>query len=219
MKFYRWHWKKAMTEIKKWDFIKSKYIISAVKPEQYPLGDTFEVAFLGRSNVGKSSLINSLCRNNHLAKTSGTPGKTKTINFFEIEAKYTLDEIAREKIFLVDLPGYGYAKASKEDKSKWSEFIGLYIKKAEKLKMLYLLIDLRHDLMKNDKECYEWLKSINIPIKIVFTKADKLSGNEIQKQKSNLVKALEIGHNNVIVYSSVKNTGRQELIEHIMSLR
>lgn len=206
-----------MSEKKTWDFIKAKFITSAVKPEQYPESASPEVAFLGRSNVGKSSLINSLSRNRHLAKTSGSPGKTRTINFFDLEAKYTEDELPRKQIALVDLPGYGFAKASKGDKKEWSKFIQLYITQSQKLLVLYQLIDIRHDLMANDKECFDWLSSMDISLKIIFTKADKLSQSVAAKQKNKICQALNIQGHDTILYSSVKNTGRQKLIDDIVN--
>ena len=206
-----------MSERKAWDFIKAKYITSAVKPEQYPEIDAPEIAFLGRSNVGKSSLINSLCRQRHLAKTSGSPGKTRTINFFDIEAKYTEDELPRKQLLLVDLPGYGFAKVSKSAKKEWSQFIQLYITQSKRLVVLYQLIDIRHDLQANDQECFNWLSSMDINLKIIFTKADKLSQSVAAKQKAKLCKALSINEYETILYSAVKNTGRQKLIDDIVN--
>lgn len=207
-----------MSERKVWDFIKAKYITSAVKPEQYPDIDAPEIAFIGRSNVGKSSLINSVCRQRHLAKTSGSPGKTRTINFFDVEAKYPEDELPRKQLLLVDLPGYGFAKVSKDAKKEWSKFIQVYITQSRRLQVLYQLIDIRHDLMANDKECFEWLLGMKVNLKVIFTKADKLSQSEAAKQKVKLCRALNISEYDVMLYSSSKNTGRQKLIDDIISL-
>jgi GTP-binding protein len=199
-----------------WDIIKASYVTSAVKPAQYPPGDWPEAAFLGRSNVGKSSLINSLCRTNRLAKVSGTPGKTRTVNFFAAEAKRGGDEPQYKQFFLVDLPGYGFAKASKADKSAWAEFIRLYVTSSPRLKMLCQLIDIRHDLMQNDRECHEWLRGMGIPLQVALTKADKLSASAAAQQKARLCQALSLDPAEAVMYSAVKNTGRAELIANII---
>lgn len=199
-----------------WDFVKAKYITSAVKPEQYPVTGLPEIAFIGRSNVGKSSLINSLTRNNHLAKTSGTPGKTRTINFFAVQAKGSSEEVLYRDFMLVDLPGYGYAKASKSDKKNWSSFIELYITKSEKLIKIYQLIDVRHNLMQNDRECFTWLCGLGVDVDIVFTKADKLSQSVAATNKRSICKELGVEVDKIL-YSSVKNTGRNKLINNIMA--
>ncbi len=202
-----------------WDFIKAKYITSAVRPDQYPEGDMPEIAFIGRSNVGKSSLINSLCRNRRLAKVSGSPGKTRTVNFFEVEAKAVREEeVLREKFFLVDLPGYGFAKASKADKKQWSEFIQLYITQSSRLRTIFLLIDIRHDLMANDREAFQWLNSMQAPLEIVLTKADKISANAAGKQRAAIGRELGVKSAAISVHSSAHNTGRQELMNKIMGI-
>ncbi len=200
-----------------WDFIKASYVTSAVKPQQYPEGDLPEVAFVGRSNVGKSSLINSLCRNRHLAKTSGSPGKTRTINFFAVEAKRATEQIERQRFFLVDLPGYGFAKASKVDKKQWSSFIELYVTKSQRLQVIFQLIDIRHDLMANDRECFNWLVGMGVPLQIVLTKLDKLSQTAAAAQKKSICRALGIEPEQVVAYSAVSNKGRQDLIDRIMA--
>jgi GTP-binding protein len=200
-----------------WDIIKAQYLTSAATPAQYPPGDWPEAAFIGRSNVGKSSLINSLCRNSRLAKVSGTPGKTRTVNFFAAEAKYAGEEAKRARFFLVDLPGYGFAKASKTDKAAWSEFIRLYVKNSRRLKVLCQLIDVRRELMQNDRDCYEWLVAIGAPVTVVLTKADKLSAFAAGNQKARLCQELSLNAEQTILYSSIKNTGRSELINSIIS--
>ncbi|MDR2006648.1 MAG: ribosome biogenesis GTP-binding protein YihA/YsxC [Acidaminococcales bacterium] len=199
-----------------WDIIKARYVTSAVAPAQYPPDGWPEAAFIGRSNVGKSSLINSLCRNGRLAKVSGSPGKTRTVNFFAVQAKDTGGDAGFKQFFLVDLPGYGFAKASKADKSAWAEFIRLYITSSRRLKILCQLIDIRHDLMKNDRECYEWLAGEGVPVRVVLTKADKLSAAAAAAQKARLCRALSLDPAQTIVYSAVKNTGRAELIGNIV---
>ena len=162
--------------------IAAKYNISCVKQDQYPEGDTIEIAFLGRSNVGKSSLINSLCNYRGLALVSGSPGKTKTINFFDIESKEDLNETEERRFnwFLVDLPGYGFAKTNKGNRDLWSSFIADYILHSERLMLLCLLIDGRHPEMPIDQEAYEWLVKAGVPLQIVVTKIDKLNAKERQ---------------------------------------
>ncbi len=200
-----------------WDFIKANYIRSAVQKDQYEDLILPQVAFVGRSNVGKSSLINSLCRQRSLAKTSSTPGKTRTVNFFSVNAKYAEDKLPRREFYIVDLPGYGFAKASKTDKAQWSKFIQAYVEGMESLQKVYQLIDIRHDLMKNDLECFEWLKSLGVSTKIIFTKADKIGKTKVAMQKASLCRALGIRAEDAIVYSAVSSLGRQELIEDIIN--
>ena len=198
-----------------WDFIKAQYVTSAVKPEQYPESNLPEIAFIGRSNVGKSSLINSLTRNNHLAKTSGTPGKTRTINFFAVQTKKSAEQAVYKDFLLVDLPGYGYAKASKTDKKSWSAFIKLYITSSTKLVKIYHLIDIRHSLMENDREYFSWLAGMGANVEVIFTKADKLSQREAVRSKNAICRELGIVADRIL-YSSVKNAGRNRLIKNIM---
>ena len=198
--------------------IKASYVASAVRPDQYPEGDTVEVAFLGRSNVGKSSLINSLCQHRGLALVSGQPGKTRTINFFTIESKETIDEEheARYHWFLVDLPGYGYAKASKgnKDRSLWSSFISEYITQSERLSLLCLLIDGRHPEMPIDEEAFNWLVNCGVPLQIVVTKIDKLTSRERQLHM-NLIEERYPTGSKPIAYSSLNHVGRTKLTERI----
>src|SRR4030042_3512369 len=145
--------------------LSAKCTISAVGPNQYPDTGYPEIAMVGRSNVGKSSLINSLCARRALARTSDQPGKTQTINYFAIN----------EQMYLVDLPGYGYAEASKAKRREWGEFITNYLPNRHMIALIVHLIDLRHEPMKNDKNASEWLMGLNIPYVIVGTKADKIS--------------------------------------------
>lgn len=205
-----------MSDLVVWDFIKARYLASAVSKEQYPDVDLTEVAFIGRSNVGKSSLINSLTRNGHLAKTSGTPGKTRTINFFAVQAKSGEEIPAYKDFLIVDLPGYGYARASKADKKNWSVFIQQYIEKSTRLAKIYQLIDVRHGLMPNDAECFAWLSSLEVNIGVVFTKADKAAQAIAARNRTEICKKLAIDIDQTILYSSVKNTGRNKLIQNIM---
>lgn len=188
------------------------YTASAVRIDQYPEGDFAEIAFIGRSNVGKSSLINSLCRHRGLALVSGRPGKTQTINFFTVTAK--VEEDRRINWFLVDLPGYGYAKRAKESKQHWLKFIDEYINKSERLKLVCLLIDSRHSLMESDRDAYLWLMKGHAPIQVVATKADKLSRSEVKKNIDNIARDLK-PKENIIGYSALSGDGREELLDVI----
>ena len=147
----------------------AEYTISSARVEQCPAGDLPEFAFIGRSNVGKSSLINMLTRRDRLAKTSATPGKTVLINHFLINGKW----------YLVDLPGYGYAKRSMQQRDELQRMITNYILRREQMMNLFLLIDARHEPQRIDMEFIEWLGENGIPFSIVFTKADKLSKGKL----------------------------------------
>lgn len=192
---------------------KSDYVASAVRMDQYPEGDLSEIAFIGRSNVGKSSLINSLCRRHGLARISATPGKTQTINFYRISAKQPDDN--RIEWFLVDLPGYGYAKAGQGSRRQWGKFIEEYILHSPRLKLVCQLIDLRHDPMASDIDMYQWLVSKNVPVQIIATKADKIGKTALSRHVAAVRKGLGVQAGDVITYSSVKNEGRDALLDAI----
>ena len=201
-----------------WDIIRSKYVASAVRADQYPPTRMIEVAFIGRSNVGKSSLINSLCRRNGLARVSATPGKTQTINFYELEAKRTdegLDE--RAKFYLVDLPGYGFAKTNRNNKEQWSGFISKYLSGSDNLGLVCQLIDIRHKPMESDLECYQWLKDCGLRVQVVLTKSDKLSKNAAMSQKALFKREMGLSEDDIITYTSSQHTNRGELINRIMA--
>lgn len=171
-----------------------------------------EFAFIGRSNVGKSSLINMLCRNRSLAKTSSTPGKTQQIVYFEIDQKWSL----------IDLPGYGYAKVSKSSREAFGKLIEDYILEREQLACVFVLIDIRLEPQKIDLEFLEWLGVSGIPFAIVFTKADKLKPAETQRNvKMYCKKILESWEElpSVFVSSAVQQTGRDEILDFIEEVR
>lgn len=191
-----------------------KYLASAVKKEQYPEERRKEFVFIGRSNVGKSSLINSLTRVHNLARVSSQPGKTQTINFYDIGAKIQ-DVEERQDFYLVDLPGYGYAKTGAERRKVWSKFITEYFLSSEDLQFVCQLIDVRHDPMASDVEMFNWLVDNNIPVLIIATKCDKLGKNAVQSSISRIKKVLGVPELDVLPYSSVKNMGRNELLEVI----
>ncbi len=168
-----------------------------------------EYAFIGRSNVGKSSLINMLTQRKSLAKTSGRPGKTQLINHFKIN----------ENWFLVDLPGYGYAKVSKRDKKTFQKYITDYFTKRRQLLSAFVLIDIRHAPQKIDLDFMEWMGENQIPFSIIFTKADKLKPGQVQpKVESYLASLLEgvwAEAPNYFITSSLHNTGREDLLAYI----
>ena len=196
------------------NIIRAKYIASAVKKAQYPTEKRKEIAFIGRSNVGKSSLINSLTRVHNLARVSGQPGKTQTINFFELTAR--IIETGEDRLFhLVDLPGYGYAKTAQTNRKQWAKFIEEYFLSSEQLQFVCQLIDIRHAPMKSDVEMFDWLVKNNVPVLIIATKADKISRGAVAKQIAQIKKTLGVKEIDILPYSSVKNSGRSELLEVI----
>ena len=202
-----------------WAFIRAEFVTSAVRAEQYPKPSLPEVAFLGRSNVGKSSLINSLCRRKNLARVSATPGKTQTLNYYKVEAKRTLNEQEeRTGFYVVDLPGYGYARTSKDNKELWSAFIRNYLQEAPDLQLVCQLLDIRRDLMPNDLEGYKWLLQCGHRVQLVLTKADKLSRSAAEAKKALLKKQLGIDDSRIILYSVTQPLMRTDLINRIMAI-
>lgn len=192
----------------------AKYVASAVRKDQYPEGDLPEVVFIGRSNVGKSSLINSLSRVGGLARISSTPGKTQTINFYELSAKLSGEE-ERRSFFLVDLPGYGYAKTGRQRRKIWSKFIEEYLLTSSRLRFVCQLIDSRHAPMPSDVEMFRWLVANDLPVLVIATKVDKLSKVTLAKNLTGIKQALGVQELDVLPYSSVKNEGRSELLDVI----
>jgi GTP-binding protein len=191
-----------------------KYIASAVRQDQYPEIKRKEIVFMGRSNVGKSSLINSLTRVRNLARVSGQPGKTQTINFYDLGVK--IDGIEeRQDFYFVDLPGYGYARTGKESRKRWAKFIDEYLLESENLQFVCQLVDIRHDPQPSDIDMFHWLIEHDLPVLIVATKADKLGKMAQQKNISRIKKVLGIEEIDVLPYSSTKNEGRSELLDVI----
>ena len=186
-------------EIKKSEFVKS-----AVYEKDYPEKKGIEFSFIGRSNVGKSSLINSLTNRRNLARTSKTPGRTQLINYFLIDSE----------IYFVDLPGYGFAKVPEAVKRNWGTTIETYLK-TERDKVVFLLLDLRRIPSGEDMEMLRWLEHYNIEYYIIFTKSDKLSNNEKAKQLKEIKKKLEFNNEDVFFSSALKNTGKEELLDFI----
>ncbi|WP_279018086.1 ribosome biogenesis GTP-binding protein YihA/YsxC [Megasphaera elsdenii] len=199
-----------------YDIIKAAYATTAVRRDQYPEGSVPEVAFLGRSNVGKSSLINSLCNHRGLARVSGAPGKTQTINYFSAALRRR-DEVEGEQrlpFYLVDLPGYGFAKTGGKNRDMWSAFIGEYVTQSPNLCVLCLLVDLRHPGLAIDQQAYDWLSSAGVPLQIVGTKADKLKANEKNRNLAQLNKLFP-SDRPALAYSSLKRDGFGPLAKNL----
>lgn len=184
----------------------------AVKAAQYPEETMPEVAFAGKSNVGKSSLINTMINRKSLARTSQNPGKTRTINFYNVE----------NALYFVDLPGYGYARAPKSEIAKWGKMIEDYLIKRESLRAIIMLVDIRHEPGENDKMMYDWLKHYGHKIIVVATKSDKLKRSQLPKHKKMLSQALGLEKEDILIpFSSENKSGKEELwniIEEVSGL-
>lgn len=186
--------------------INPEFVKSAHTTEQYPDNDLPEIAFAGRSNVGKSSMINKILNRKSLAKTSSRPGHTRSINFFDIDKKY----------FLVDLPGYGYAKVAQEEKEKWSMLINDYLHFRENLKGIVMIVDARHKPTGQDKTMLEWIREVNIEKIIAATKADKLSNNKKAKQKKIIKNTLSLNNDELFTFFSAKSgEGKKKIFSFI----
>jgi len=193
-----------------------------VRKDQYPPDDHKEIAFAGRSNVGKSSLLNLLTGRRSLAKVSGNPGKTRTINFYDITAKPAIvgdhaDEPDSELVFrIVDLPGYGYAKVSKSLSENWGDMIEAYLKDRNGLVCAVLLLDVRHDPTVQDKQMYEWLKYYGLGGLLAITKADKVSVSDRNKSINRIRATLSLGEEDKLFpVSTLKKTGVDALLTEI----
>lgn len=175
----------------------------AVKPSQYPEDNMIEIAFAGRSNVGKSSLLNLLTNRKSLARVSGSPGKTRTINFYRINDEFRI----------VDLPGYGYAKASKAEQATWGDMMEKYLENRQGLKVVAQLMDVRHAPSKQDLQMYDYLKYYGLDGLVILTKADKVSRNELNKNTAMIRKALDLKpEDRTIAVSALKKTGCDVLL-------
>ncbi len=192
---------------------KAEIIISAVKKQQYPDTLVPEIAFAGKSNVGKSSMINALLNRRSLARTSSQPGKTQTLNFYNINDEFNF----------VDLPGYGYAKVSKSEQANWAAMIDSYLHGRQQLKEVILLVDIRHEPGKNDIQMYEWIKSFGFKGYIIAAKADKLSRSQQLKSIGLIKKNMQIKDSSLIYsFSSTSKLGLEEvwiLLESILGLQ
>jgi GTP-binding protein len=186
--------------------VSAEFFTSAFTVQQLPEESLPEIAFAGRSNVGKSSLINALLLRKKLVKTSNTPGRTQSINFF----------IINKAFYFVDLPGYGFAKVPKEVQAKWKHLIEGYLQKRKTLKAVVLIMDSRHPAMPNDVQLYHWLSAKSFVVIPVLTKIDKLSRNEWEKSRKECARILAISPESIILFSATEKIGRRELWERIL---
>ena len=182
---------------------KSKFVTSMAEFKTFPGQGLPEIALAGKSNVGKSSLINSLTNNSKLARTSSAPGKTRLVNFYQLND---------EDMFLVDLPGYGFAKAPRQEKEKWAAMIEGYLEKSQHLRHVLQLVDIRHDPTQDDIDMVSFLRASGIPFQIVCTKADKISRGSRMKYTAAIGRALQAQPWELICVSSETGEGRDQLI-------
>lgn len=181
---------------------KSELLITAAKKEQYPETVVPEIAFAGKSNVGKSSMINAMLNRKSLARTSSSPGKTQTINFYNIN----------DMLNFVDLPGYGYAKVSKTEQEKWAKMIDIFLHNRPQLREIILLVDIRHEPGKNDLQMYEWIKNCGYKGYVIAAKADKLSRSQQIRSVDVIKKVLDIKDNKLVFpFSAVTKSGVEEI--------
>lgn len=181
----------------------------AVKPNQYPDNDIPEITFVGRSNVGKSSLINGLLNRKSLARVAAKPGKTREINFYNID----------DTVYFVDLPGYGYAKVSKDVKYSWGESIETYLNRSKKLKLVIMVVDIRHSPTEDDKMMARWLVNSTLPYIVVATKKDKISRSKLKERLSDISTSLELDNDTLLIpFSAETKEGRDEIMNYITSV-
>lgn len=183
-----------------------KLTISAVRASQFPEDNKNEFLLVGRSNVGKSSFINALINRKNFARTSAKPGKTQTLNFYLIN----------DFFYLVDAPGYGFAKVSKQLKNKFGLIMEDYLESRDNLKMVFMLIDFRHKPTEDDVLMYNYLKHYNIPVTIICTKVDKVSKNSHEKSINVITKTLNVSREDLILFSSVTKLGKQEVYNKLI---
>lgn len=196
--------KNNLMKIKSVEFVDSVASLKQLPKDQLP-----QIAFGGRSNVGKSSLLNVLFNRKKMALVSSTPGKTRLLNFFRIN----------DACYFVDLPGYGYAKAPKSVQQKWQQLIEKYLQSCEQLRGMVLLTDIRHDVQESDAQLIEWLAAVRIPLILVGTKADKLSKNKLNQQIAQNLRAFSpLRVDKIIPFSSVTGAGKVELLMSISEL-
>ncbi len=185
---------------------RSELAAIAVKKEQYPQDQKAEIAFVGRSNVGKSSLINGLLGRKNLARTSGSPGKTRTINFYDVNDTFRF----------VDLPGYGYAAVSTMERNRWAVIINEYLHERANLREVFLLLDIRHSPTKQDKEMFEWILQAGFKGYIIATKADKIAKTKVQEECGRLFKEINAKQRGIIFpFSSVKKLYTESILNEL----
>lgn len=170
----------------------AKFVISAVSPKDYPKGNLPEIVLVGKSNVGKSSFVNTLCARKNLARTSNTPGKTRQINFYSID----------DKFYMVDLPGYGYSKMSKEEQVRSGKFIEQYLSIRDNISLVVLVLDIRHKPTEDDMLMYNYILSTNIPFMVVTNKADKIAITKVQDEVDRIKEILGISYSTIIPFSA-----------------
>lgn len=188
--------------------VSAEFITSAVEPSQYPETLSPEVALAGRSNVGKSSLINTLVNRKNLARTSNTPGRTRLINFYLINDAYCF----------ADLPGYGYAKVPEEMRRSWGPMVEMYLKRRKTLRLILLILDIRRDPSEKDHALLQWLLAQRIPCRSILTKADKLSRSRILTRKGEIEKLLGLSGGSSIIFSAKNALGREDIWKTIQQI-
>lgn len=189
--------------------MQAEFIKSAFYPKDFPVIDLPEVCFVGKSNVGKSSAINTLINRKDLARVGKTPGKTRLLNFFSVKTKDI-------NFVLVDLPGYGYARVSKKEREEWKKSIDNYLKYRINLKLVVFILDIRRDPDEQDEVMFNWLETYKKDFVILFTKSDKLSNNEIAKRLKDFYTHSMITPENCIIFSSFTKRGKDELYQKIL---
>ncbi len=196
---------------------------------KFPDNDKIEIAFAGKSNVGKSSLINSLMNRKNLARTSAQPGKTQTVNFYHVSCYHEWQEQQEDgtmtterkdgALYFVDLPGYGYARANEEVKAQWGKMIEKYLHTSKMLKVVFLLIDIRHEPSGNDKHMYQWILDQGYEPVIIATKLDKINRSQVQKHIKMLKQGLNVVKGTVVIpFSAETKQGRDEIYAYIDSI-
>ncbi|NCB70229.1 MAG: YihA family ribosome biogenesis GTP-binding protein [Clostridia bacterium] len=182
--------------------------MSAVKKEQYPDDGLPQIAFVGRSNVGKSSSINTLLNRKKIARVSQTPGKTRTINFYKINSEF----------YFVDLPGYGYAKLSKEEKSSWGKVMEEYFINSKNLIHVFILVDIRHEPKEDDVLMLDFVRHYGIPVSIIATKSDKVTRNDAAISKRTIKSKMKLEGERILPISALKKTGVEEIWNHVLEI-
>ena len=183
--------------------------ITAVRKSQYPEDNKCEFLLVGRSNVGKSSFINALINRKNFARTSATPGKTQTLNFFLIN----------DEFYIVDVPGYGFARVSKKLKNKFGMIIEDYLESRHNLRNVFMLVDFRHKPTNDDVMMYDFLKYYNIPVTIIATKIDKVKKSLHEKNKNIIMKTLNISDEDIILFSAITKSGKETILNKIETMR
>ena len=183
----------------------AEFVTSMAEYGKFPGKGLPQIAVAGKSNVGKSTLINKLCRRNKLARTSSTPGKTRLLNVFLLNGSF----------HLVDLPGYGFAKVDKKEKLRWGEMMQHYFEQAEELKHVFCLVDIRHEPTEDDRTMNQFLREMDIPFSVIATKADKISRGARSKYLAPICRALSVQPWEILCFSGEDGTGREELLKRI----